>query len=411
MRKAYNLIDHATEVEIALRDILYKVKDGEADMRGYIITHEQSYYNSFSENKSNVQQKVQELQKFVDDSLQVSNGIELQRLLERRFLLLEKMADFSDTLDISDFQQVVNDGEAVSRRIEDHFASMVVHEQVFLSEHEQALFSLMDVRRRVSIFGSLLAIGLAIIIFRLIREESALIRRRQELLQELNDNKDKFFSIISHDLKNPFTAIKGFIEMLNHKEYHEREEDLDALIKKLTSSTERFDSLLSDLLTWARLQMNALNVKLEKININELLRELSDHYFTLAESKNLSFEIKINANSYALADKTMTETIVRNLISNAVKFTDTGKIALSAYSHSGYAVIEVSDTGTGMDENVIQNLFQLGKVQSQRGTRNETGTGMGLILCKDMAERQEGRLEVSSVFGKGTTVRLFLKSV
>lgn len=407
MKQTYALIGHANKVENSIQGILFQMKDGEANMRAYIITHQQLYYDDFSMGKRYIHQKVRDLQSVVKDPEQVANCVQLKQYMEERFELLESMALIVDSLRTPEFHKIIKEGEIVSTKIEEHLSKMVDHERGILAEYESELFTLMDLRQKLSIFGSLLAMVLGVITFKFIKKESSSILKRQELLQELNDNKDKFFSIISHDLKNPFSAIKAFIEMLNDRDY---QQDKEMIYKMLQSSSDRFDMLLSNLLTWARLQMNAVNVNKERIDISNMIYQVSEHYTALIESKNLNLEIHTKDNTYACADKAMTETVLRNLISNAIKFTDNGKIIMSVYYKSNKIVVEVSDTGTGMDEFVLQNLFQIGKVNSTKGTRNETGTGMGLILCKDMAERQGGSLEVSSVKGKGTTVKLYLAS-
>lgn len=407
MKETYALIGHANKVENTIQGILFRMKDSEADMRAYVITRQQLYYSDFSINKRYIRHKIQELQSFVKDPEQLVNSVELEQYVEERFVLLERMSLIVDSLRIPEFQEIIKEGETISQKIEEHLSKMVDHENGILTQYESELFALMDLRQKLSIFGSFLAMVLGVIIFKLIKKESSSIQKRQELLQELNDNKDKFFSIISHDLKNPFSAIKAFIEMLNDSDYHQ---DKEMIYKMLQSSSDRFDMLLSNLLTWARLQMDAINVNKERIDISKMIYQVSEHYTALIESKNLSLEIQTKENTYACADKAMTETVLRNLISNAIKFTDNGEIKLSVYNKPDKIVVEVSDTGTGMDEFVLQNLFQIGKVNSTKGTRNETGTGMGLILCKDMAERQGGSLEVSSVKGKGTTVKLYLAS-
>lgn len=405
MKETYALIDHANNVENTLQGILFRTKDSEADMRAYVITHQRSYYNDFLRNKKYTRDRIRELQDLVRDPEQSARSIQLSEYVEERFTALEKMGFLIDSVNISEFHRIIEEGERINETIEGHLNAMLAHEKEILFRHEHDLFDLMDLRQKFSIFGSLLAMILGVITFRFIKDESASIQKRQELLQELNDNKDKFFSIISHDLKNPFSAIKVFIEMLNHSDYAENKE---TIYKMLQSSTDRFDMLLNNLLTWARLQMDVIHVNREKINISELLYQVSDYYSPLIESKDLKLEVKAEKTLCACADKSMTETVLRNLISNAVKFTDNGKITLSAYRKAGKLAIEVTDTGTGMEEHVLKNLFQIGKVNSTKGTRNETGTGMGLILCKDMAERQGGSLEVSSAAGRGTTIRLYL---
>ena len=405
MKEVYVLIDHANTVENILQRILYRTKDGEADMRAYVITHQKSFYNSFANNKKHTRRLIRDLQQLVKDSEQIARSTELGEYIEARFRSLEKMALLIDSLDISEFQRLIEEGEGISQRIENHLGTMVAYEKEILSKHEHNLFSLMDLRQKLSISGSLLAIVLSVITFKFIKDESASIQRRQELLQELNNNKNIFFSIVSHDLRNPFSAIKILVEMLNDSDYVENKE---TIYKMLQSSSDRFDSLLDNLLTWARLQMDAIKVHKEKIQVNELLYQVSGYYIPVVESKKLSLEVKADEMIFAFADKAMTETILRNLISNAVKFTSKGKIILSAYNKKNKIVIEVKDTGSGMEKYILENLFQIGKINSTKGTQNETGTGMGLILCKDMAERQGGSLQVHSVAGKGTTIRLYL---
>lgn len=222
-------------------------------------------------------------------------------------------------------------------------------------------------------------------------------------LNELNATKDKFFSIIAHDLRTPFTSIVALSEMLvlfiKEKNY-EGIEEYAALIEQ--SSNHAMD-LLSNLLAWARSQTGRIEFKPEKLNLCGLLNETAQMFDQIAMPKNITIVRDYTENIEVFADKQMIGTVLRNLISNAIKFTRPGgEISLLAKPEPDQMMVTVSDTGIGISEERLKKLFRIEYNESTYGTANEKGTGLGLILCKEFIEKHDGRIWAESEAGKGS---------
>jgi two-component system sensor histidine kinase/response regulator len=235
------------------------------------------------------------------------------------------------------------------------------------------------------------------------------LRRTQEELQEANVMKDKFFSIIAHDLRNPFTSLLGMSEFIEECIDHSSKEEIKRFIKTLRTSAKIIYALLENLLTWSGLQRSIIEHSPKTIFLNEITDHTVYLFQSGAEQKQITLRNRIQENTTVYADHKMVETIIRNLISNALKFTDTGgTIDVSAVPHNDFVEIAISDTGIGMSEEVISTLFRIDVKYSKTGTAGEKGTGLGLILCKELIEKNGGTIWVESEVGKGTTFRFTL---
>ena len=225
-------------------------------------------------------------------------------------------------------------------------------------------------------------------------------------LEEINKTKDKFFNIIAHDLRNPFGGIIGISDMLHTKIMEIENVNTDLILKYTeliqTSSKSAF-SLLENLLLWARSQTNDLNVKLIDISLNQLILFTIPIINANAFKKNISIETELIEEDTVFADEFFLNTILRNLLTNAIKFTyPNGKIIISTKKVEGYIEISVTDTGTGIDSKNLENLFRIDSKISKTGTNNERGSGLGLILCKEFVEKQGGKIRATSELGKGS---------
>jgi PAS domain S-box-containing protein len=225
-------------------------------------------------------------------------------------------------------------------------------------------------------------------------------------LRESNNTKDKFFSIIAHDLKSPFQSILGCSEILemNHKEYNE--EKRGEIIKLITMSAKRAYGLLENLLTWSRSQSGMIDYKPEKLQLNVVLLDTIFDLQVYADQKDIKINNQITNDELVFADKNMISTILRNLISNAIKFTQqNGIVTLGAQktAETNFTEIWVKDTGIGIPKDIMDNLFRIDKkVFTTSGTANEKGTGLGLILCKEFVEKHGGEIRVESKPEKGS---------
>lgn len=222
-------------------------------------------------------------------------------------------------------------------------------------------------------------------------------------LQELNANKDKFFSIISHDLRNPFSSMLGYAEML-YVEFEEMskgelKEGIEIILKSAKSAYE----LLTGLLEWSRVQSGRIEFKPENFSVNNLIDELIALNNLITTKKKITVTNKIYNNINVFADKQMISTTIRNLLGNALKFTPrNGSISITAEIINDAAIICIEDSGVGIKPNDLEKLFRIDVHYTTNGTSNEKGTGLGLILCKDLIEKNNGKIWVESEFGKGS---------
>lgn len=231
------------------------------------------------------------------------------------------------------------------------------------------------------------------------------LRRSEKMLQESNAAKDSFFSIIAHDLKSPFNALLGMLELLT-TEYNEfTDEERQRILMNLRNSSARTINLLENLLTWAQAQKGILPFNPEKFDMKELILENLSLFESAARAKNITIHPPTLDILLVYADRNMINTVIRNLMSNAIKFTfEGGEVTLSVMNDFPHEVtFSIRDNGQGMDDKLIKNLFNIDRRTTLKGTNNETGTGLGLILSKDFVVRNNGRIWVTSEKDKGTT--------
>ncbi|MBT4082643.1 MAG: HAMP domain-containing histidine kinase [Alphaproteobacteria bacterium] len=223
-----------------------------------------------------------------------------------------------------------------------------------------------------------------------------------EKLEYENNVKDRFFSIIAHDLKNPFNSLLGMTKIMSQMADKLSMEELLSCAKDVNEAGERTFELLHNLLDWANLQMSGGKISPETIDLQELVQESMDVLAPTAQNKKVLITTDLqNANAYA--DRNMVNMVIRNLLTNAIKFTpQSGTIEVSSQNRDGMIEITVSDSGVGIPEDKIGKLFALDEKTSTTGTDGETGTGLGLPLCEDMLKRNSGRIWVESIQGEGS---------
>lgn len=216
--------------------------------------------------------------------------------------------------------------------------------------------------------------------------------------------KDKFFSIISHDLRNPFNSIIGFSSLLMDSIKKKDYESLEEYAGYIFNASHRAMDLLKNLLEWSRSQTGTIEFNPEYIDIYETVNEAVRLLQDFANRKSISLINNISTPVKIVADKNMLSTVLRNLISNAIKFTyPNGKVEISMKSDKNSFIISVKDNGVGMDKNIMSEIFSLESNYTSLGTEKEKGTGLGLILCKEFVEKHGGKIYVESQKGKGST--------
>lgn len=239
--------------------------------------------------------------------------------------------------------------------------------------------------------------------FELERANLKLTESEQNLI-ELNATKDKFFSIIAHDLKNPFNALLGFSELLEKNYNTYTTEEIKEYINVIYESSQSLFKLLDNLLQWSRTQTGTITYFSEAFSLLPIVNQEVELLQLNAEKKKITVKVIVDKNLKAFADKNIISTVIRNLLNNALKFTNTGGLVeIRACEKGDNIEVSISDSGIGIDANDLDKLFQLNSSLSNKGTANEEGTGLGLILCKEFVEKNDGKIWVTSSKGKGST--------
>ena len=230
------------------------------------------------------------------------------------------------------------------------------------------------------------------------------LKEKERELKELNSTKDKLFSIIAHDLKNPFNTLIGYSELLSQMwEEFTSEEQLNH-VKRMENSAKTGHTLLENLLLWAKKQTSQIKFEPENINLTELFEYHNLLFVDQATKKGITLQFRNEKNLHVHADKDMLETILRNLIGNAIKFTYQGGIIEVFTSRTPEKVsITVQDNGIGISNDLQEKIFDLVDKPSSKGTSGETGTGIGLSLCKEFVEEHGGKLSLESTVGLGSS--------
>lgn len=230
------------------------------------------------------------------------------------------------------------------------------------------------------------------------------VQTRNELEQS-NLAKDKLLAIIGHDLRSPMSSITGLIDLLKIGDKNEQEEIIDMI----ELSAKRAMNLLEDLLCWGKTQKGVLDMETVPVNINVLLQESITYIKANAEAKSININFTGEENIIINLDRNMILTAIRNVFSNAVKFTPLGgDVFCTTKILAEECIIEIKDTGIGMDNEVKKTLFQVSSNKSRKGTANEQGSGLGLLICKEFVHKHNGRVEVESEKDKGSTFRIIL---
>jgi len=235
------------------------------------------------------------------------------------------------------------------------------------------------------------------------------LKESEKQLKELNATKDKLFSIIAHDLRSPYGNIIGLSELLIQNITDADLKESEKYTRLLNSSAKNTLILLDNLLNWAKSQTGQLSFNPENIRSSDVILEIIGLNESLAKTKNISLKHSCSDETEVYADKNMLKTVLRNLISNAIKFTDVGgHIRVLAVLKQDHVEITISDDGIGMNAEKRNGLFNLTSNRTTVGTANEKGSGLGLVLCKEFVEKNDGKIWVESEEGKGSHFKFTL---
>ncbi|NOQ27235.1 MAG: hypothetical protein GQ564_17885 [Bacteroidales bacterium] len=231
-------------------------------------------------------------------------------------------------------------------------------------------------------------------------------------LEEANNTKDKFFSIIAHDMKNPFNTLIGYSDILKTDFREFSEDEIYQQLNIIYNTSVKGYNLLENLLQWSQTQTNKIIFEPIKINLYKIIQDCINDIENQSQFKDIDINNDVSENYHIIADKNLLNTIIRNLINNAIKYTPrNGMVTISSKKDNLETLISVKDTGIGMSETELQSLFQIDKIYSKPGTNQEKGSGLGLILCKEFVEKHGGRLWVESELEIGSVFKFSIPKI
>ena len=333
----------------------------------------------------------------------LSNYFKTTNQFKKALDFKQKQLNYKDSIFNVDHQRQITELETKFQSKQKENENQILRKDLSLEK--------MRVKEQINIRNFLLALSLLIIILvvillnraRIKKRTHKIIEKQKSELEKANNTKDKFFSIIAHDLKSPFSALLGFSELLATSYDDMDDKERKSFINDLHTASQSTYSLVENLLTWSRIQQGNLAMTKEKIDIFNVIANGILANQSTAKLKNIAINNNISSHDTIWVNKFSIETIIGNLVSNAIKFTpEKGSIDISTEEKNGMLIVSIIDTGVGMTSEQVQNLFKIDKNISTTGTNNETGTGLGLILCKEFIEQNDGSIWVKSELGKGS---------
>ncbi|MGD2088585.1 MAG: HAMP domain-containing sensor histidine kinase [Candidatus Aminicenantes bacterium] len=244
-----------------------------------------------------------------------------------------------------------------------------------------------------------------------IQEHKNILEELTQQLLDANAAKDRFYSIIAHDLRNPLQVLLFSADLMAEEYEQVDEEAIKKFIQQVNHTAHNMSNLLENLLQWARFQYGELECQPETINLFLLAKENIQYFVENAEKKNISISMRIPENTWVYADENMIKSVLRNLVNNSVKFTHPGgKIKIFSKKEGDFIIISVQDTGIGIPKEKLDDLFQNSKRKHviTTGTAEEKGSSLGLLICKEFVEKNGGTIRVKSEPGKGSTFEFSL---
>lgn len=244
---------------------------------------------------------------------------------------------------------------------------------------------------------------------KILEDDIQSLKNNELELINLNADKIKLISIISHDLKNPMNTIIGLTELLKRKVQKNDLESIEEYAKNINQSTQKIRALLSNLLDWSVTLSGKIEFQPIKISIRKILDEVNELLEETLKLKSLTVVFDCSEDIEVCVDKEMISTVLRNIVSNSIKFSNPGsEIKISCKTDGDRISVSVTDYGIGMSNKTIRSLFKDGHLLSKKGTNSETGTGIGLFLCKDFLHKHQSEITLESEEGKGSTFKFSL---
>lgn len=407
-------VERTTKIISKLENIAYDLSRCESQARGYLINSRQDVLDQYRATLQKVYQNIDSVQ-----HLSSLNAMESDRLAKMRGFVDKRVSILNNLIELKNesennlqvLKYKVGEGEVLTDVINTIKKDFIYEQQSELwnAQHDSKE-TLRRTKYLLSVTG-LLSIVVGVMTIFIITQDIKKRKAIEEELRKLNENKNLFFSAISHDLRGPIRAMMNLSSFISKNKLQAN--DQEEINKMIELSAKRVNVLLDNLLQWSKLQMDHVDFKPQKLNINDLVKENFDMISLQALEKKIQLVNDVKDEVTVTADKNMLDSVLRNLLSNAVKFTRTdGAVVVSAIKNNGKITISIKDNGVGMPQEIVEKLFnQTSKgLFTTKGTSNEEGSGLGLFLCKHFLEKNKGNLSVKSKLNEGTTFNIELPS-
>jgi len=378
--------------------------------------------------------QIKEATKVLNEAVRMAQKAGMKLELEEAYSGLEKIyqlnSDNSKALTFGTLSREIRDSvfnDSALKQLSDlqlRFEAEKKEKQIALMSKEQEIRESEILRitqlNKLFTYGGI-AIGLAMLVLvfffiqnkkfaNSLQKQQAILIEQKEKLDQLNTVKDRFFSIISHDLRNNLTSMKLYFDLISHPKYVPT--DHTEITQQISGSVENTIDLLENLLVWASSQIKGIPIHIQKLSLHSMVEENMHLLAAAAAQKNIYVSNEVNNSCQVQADMDMIHLVLRNLLSNAIKFTkNNGQIVIGSLAEKNCQTIFVKDNGVGISEENLAHLFDQHLHPTTKGTGNEKGTGLGLMLCKDFIEKNNGKIWVESNKEQGTTFYISLPLV
>lgn len=402
------------EVLTNLATLMSDITSAESGLRGYIITGDVKFLDAYNQSLPEIDHSIKTLNYLTQNDKEEEKQLEeLKPVIFERLEIMESLKNTRSEIgyESASLEVASGKGKLVQEKIR-HLASELRDLEIKqlkirnLKTQNSVYFA-----RSIIVFGSIVAIIFVVfslfmsrIGFRKLKQADESLRINNLELQHLNEEKDKFFSIVAHDLKGPFSSFMGLTQIMAEDFQTLSKDEIHDYVSSLRDSSKNLFGLLENLLSWSRIRQGLIPFNKLSLQLSEVVDQSISPLLASAHMKGIKISKNISEKLMVLADKDMLQTILRNLVSNALKFTPRGgEVAISADLKSNNLVeIAIRDSGIGMNQFILDNLFRIDVKTSRAGTDGEASSGLGLILCKDFVENHGGMIWAESEEGKGS---------
>jgi len=395
---SYTVINH-------LDNLVLLLVETEGNLRGYILSSNVHFFYQYEDNVRKTIAEIALLKDLVKKNPPIYKRIKgIDELFELRRKEVNKLVN-KDAIRKGQmrltFEKLSYARELKNKIREEKNTIEQLEKNNLLRKQLQATSTLKYINIAI-VFSGISALITALMIVYIFYKEYKFQQKLKNELAILNESKNRFFSIVSHDLRGPINSALVLSTFLKDQNHSSREES--ETLYFLHKSLVKIQNLLEILLKWAKLQMNELTYRPESLTVRDITCSTLEHLSPLCSMKKILVDLKIPSKIKVYADKNMVETILRNLISNAIKYSsENDTITIDAYKEKGFVTLFVKDYGVGISSDLLPKLFSIDYKYSSKGTAGEEGTGLGLKLCKEFVEKNGGKIWVEKSEPKGST--------